>query len=195
VNDTATKPILITSYVNPDLDGVASMVAYAEFLRAKGSNAVAGIIGAAQVEAEYLLRRFGIAPPDSILNADAFDEVILVDVSSLNDLEGAVAAEKVVEIIDHRASHGADAFPNAKTRIELVGAAATLIAELFMRRRVEPSKESAVLLCGGIISNTLDFRGSMTTDRDTGAFEWLNRIAQLPEGSPHWRRRNARSRN
>jgi len=181
VNKSSTKPILITSYVNPDLDGVASMVAYAEFLQTRGTNAVAGIIGEPQVEAEYVLRRFGIVSPVTIPSADAFDEVILVDASNLSDLEGTIAVEKVIEIVDHRTTHEAGRFPNAALQIELVGATATLIAEKFMHENVALSREAAVLLCGGIISNTLNFKGSMTTDRDRDAFAWLNRVAQLSE--------------
>ena len=111
--------------------------------------------------------------------------MILVDASDPADLEDTVELEKVVEIIDHRLMHRADAFPNADAHIEPVGATATLIAERFMRSDIEISKESAALLFGGIISNTLNFRGSMTTNRDKDAAGWLNAIARLPEG--FWR--------
>jgi manganese-dependent inorganic pyrophosphatase len=116
-----------------------------------------------------------------IANADSFDEVILVDASDLNGLEGKIAPEKVIEIIDHRKVHEADKFPKAKAQIELVGAAATLVAEKFMQNNVSLSKESAVLLYGAIISNTLNFKGSVTTDRDRSIALWLNTIAGLPK--------------
>jgi len=66
-------------------------------------------------------------------------------------------------------------------QIELVGAAATLVAEKFMQKNVDISKESATLVYGAIISNTLNFKGSVTTDRDKIAAEWLNKVAKLPE--------------
>jgi manganese-dependent inorganic pyrophosphatase len=179
------KPILVTSYVNPDLDGVAGAIAYSEFLRTTGTDAVAGFIGELQDEAKYLLDRFHIAYPDSIQNADPFDAVVLVDSSDPNELEGKIAVEKVVEIIDHRTVTEADKFPNAKAHIELVGAAATLVAERFMQRGAGISERSATLLCGAIISNTLNFKGSVTTDRDREAFAWLNHIARLP--ADFWR--------
>jgi len=175
------KPILITCYVNPDIDGIAGIVAYREFLEKMGKNIVAGIIGKPHDEAMYILDRFGISCPEIILNADNFDEVILVDASDLNGLEGKIAPEKVIEIIDHRKVHEADKFPNAKTQIELVGAAATLIAEKFIQSKIDISKESAVLLCGAIISNTLNFKGGVTTERDKEVVMWLNRFAKLPE--------------
>jgi len=105
-----------------------------------------------------------------------------VDASDLNGLEGKIAPEKVIEIIDHRKVHEADKFPNAKVQIEFVGAAATLVAEKFMQNNIAISKESAILIYGAIISNTLNFKGTVTTDRDRKAAEWLNQTAQLPEG-------------
>lgn len=175
------KPILITCYVNPDLDGVAGALAYGEFLQKTGRESATGIIGEPHDEAKYILDRYNIPYPQTIINADNFEEVILVDASDLNGLEGNIAPEKVVEIIDHRKINEADKFPNAKVQIELVGSAATLIAEKFIENNINISKESAILLCGAIISNTLNFKGGVTTDRDKKAVEYLNKIALLPD--------------
>src|SRR3989338_2413616 len=136
-------------------------------------NASYGIIGEPHDEAKYILDRFGFEYPPMIESADNFDEVILVDASDLNGLEGKISAEKVIEIIDHRKIHEADKFSKAKAQIELVGAAATLVAEKFIQNKVDISKESATLVYGAIISNTLNFKGSVTTDRDKVAAEWL----------------------
>jgi manganese-dependent inorganic pyrophosphatase len=173
---------LITTYVNPDLDGIAGITAYAEFLQKTGQNAVVGTIDELSDETKYVLARFDFEYPMSISNSDDFDEVILVDTSDLNGLEGKITPEKVIEIIDHRKVHEADRFPNAKkVQIELVGAAATLVAEKFMEKQMEISQKSAILICAAIISNTHNFKGSVTTDRDRKAFEWLNQFAKLPE--------------
>jgi len=174
------KPILITGYVNPDLDAVAGTIAYSEFLNKTGKNTMVGLIGEPHDEAKYILDNYHIKYPQIIPNADNFDEVILVDASDLIGIEGKIAPEKVIEIIDHRKVHEADKFLNAKVQIELVGSASTLVAEKFIQNNIEISKESAILLCGAIISNTLNFKGGVTTDRDKVAFEYLNKIAQLP---------------
>jgi manganese-dependent inorganic pyrophosphatase len=181
----AMEPVLVTSYVDPDLDGVAGMFAYAEFLRAGGTDAVAGIIGKPQVEAAYVLGRFAIPCPDIIPDARAFDRVVLVDTSDLNDLEGTVPAGNVIEVIDHRTVSDPAAFPNARVQIEAVGAVDTLITERFMHGRMAISTEAATLLCGGIISNTYNFRGGATTERDRAAYAWCDRIAHLPDDFWH----------
>jgi len=178
-------PILITSYIDPDLDGVACSVAYAEFLTKNGRPAVAGIIGRAQVEAEYALDRFKIEPLLKISDTKDYSEIILVDASHLSFFEGKLVPENVIEIIDHRKVNEADKFPKAKIQIELVGSAATLIAEKFIKDKIDISKNSAILLCSAIISNTLNFNASNCTERDALAFKEMNKIALLSDG--YWR--------
>jgi manganese-dependent inorganic pyrophosphatase len=174
------KPILVTSYVSPDLDGLASAVAYAEYLGKTGVEAVVGLLGEPSEESRYTLDRFDLDYPSSMSDTDGFEKIVLADASDLSGLEGNVAPEKVVTIIDHRAVNGADDFPNADVQIELVGAAATLVAEKFFRDDLEISKRSAILIQAAIISNTLNFKGTVTTDRDRAVAERLGNIAPLP---------------
>ncbi len=167
------QPILITCYVSPDLDGYASAIAYAEFLNQQGLVAIPGVIDSAHDEVQYVLKRFNLTPAESIKNDDSFDSVILVDASDINGLEGKINPEKVIEIIDHRQINEADKFTKAKVQIELVGAAATLIAEKYMLANIKISPRAAILLYSAIISNTLNFKGGVTTDRDRRAALWL----------------------
>lgn len=124
---------------------------------------------------------FNFIYPEVIKNSKDFNEVVLIDTSDLNAIEGNIEIEKVIEIIDHRTIHEAEKFPNAKVQIELVGSAATLVAEKFIEKNIEISYKSAVLLLSAIISNTLNFKGGVTTDRDKKVAEYLNNIAKLPD--------------
>jgi manganese-dependent inorganic pyrophosphatase len=173
---------LVTCYVDPDLDGTAGAIAYAEFLQKNNVEAVAGVVGEPHEEAKYILDRFGFNYPLSVENSKNYEEVVLVDASDVVGLNGKIEPEKVIEIIDHRKINQKEKFTNAKkVQIEFVGAAATLVAEKFMSSNTEISKSSAILLCGAIISNTLNFKATVTTNRDREAFKWLNNFAQLPE--------------
>ncbi len=67
--DISMKPILVTCYVNPDLDGVSGSVAYAEFLQKMGKIAVVGIFGEPHEEAKYILNRFAISYPQELPDA------------------------------------------------------------------------------------------------------------------------------
>ena len=194
------KPILVTSYVGPDLDGSACAVAYAEFLNKVGKRAVAGIIGGLHIEAKFAFEKSGVRMPLRLKNAHGFEHVVLVDTSNLSMFEGKLKPERVIEIIDHRDVHEAESFPNAKIQIERVGAAATLIAERFMtirttnkirkyenstKNKVVISKESALLLYGAIASNTLNFKAIRTTERDKKAFSWLEERAEVDKDFVH----------
>lgn len=173
------KPILITSYENPDLDAVACAISYNEFLQKIGKDSVVRIFGEPHDEARYVLDRFGIEYPLSIENPDSFDEVILVDVSDIKSIDGKISLEKVIEVIDHRKINDADKFLKARVQIEPVGSAATLIAEKFRDSNVPISRESAILLYSAIISNTANFNQSICTDRDRDIALWLNNFSKL----------------
>lgn len=178
-------PLLVIGYVNPDLDGVSCAIAYSEFLNTQGIDAVPRILGACDTETEYVLSRFRVKKPKRVKNDDGFSRVALVDASNAQDLEQKVNPEKVIEIIDHRSVNDADQFPNAKIQIERVGAAATLVAEKFMKSGVLISKSSAILLHSAILSNTIHFRSTVTTDRDRTSAKWLNHTAKLD--SMYWK--------
>ena len=90
------KPILVTCYVNPDLDGVAGVVGYAEFLSKAGQQVEAGIIGEPHDEAKYILDQFGIQYPKHLEDTEDYERVILVDASELNGLEGKIESLKVI---------------------------------------------------------------------------------------------------
>lgn len=180
------KNILITSYTNPDIDGVSCAFAYAELLKKQGQDAVAGTFDIPHSEAQFVLDKFKI---EKIGNGELllknYPDVILVDVSDPNDLSLLIDTKQVIEIIDHRKLHHADKFVNATNQIELVGSCATLIAEKFYQQNIPISKESAVLLYSAIISNTINFQNKVTTDRDQKMADWLKSQIILPENYIH----------
>lgn len=178
--------LLVTPYKNPDLDGTACAFGYAEFLRNNGKNVVAAIFGKPHREAQFVLNKF-IIP--SFENAEKVvnnvDGIIIVDASDLRGLSDKIQPDKVVEIIDHRKIHEAHKFPNAKAQIELVGSAATLIAEKFYNNKTTISPESSALLFSAIISNTINFQANVTTERDHKMADWLKTKLSLPYDYAH----------
>ena len=180
---TTAKPILITSYECPDLDWMACAFAYGEFLHKKGEQVIVALSWPVQREAEFVLETFGIAPlPDAENIINEVDGIILVDTSDKGSLSPIIQAEKVIEVIDHRKVHEAHShFPNAKIQIELVGSAATLIAEKFHQEQLAPSQEAAALLYSAIVSNTINFQAQVTTSRDHEMANWLQNYFSLPE--------------
>lgn len=96
-----------------------------------------------------------------------------------------VEPANVTEIIDHREDHATEGFPNADVQIEMVGAAATLIAEKFYEDKLEISEVSATLLYAAIIDNTVRLKADVTTDRDRNMAEWLEQKVSEPEKLVH----------
>jgi len=168
-----TRPILVTSYVDPDLDGTACVIAYAEFLNKGGKKAVAGILGHMHSEVEFVFGKIKSIVPLSLHDTHEYEQIVIVDTSNVAQFEGALIPERVIEVIDHREVSFPEQFPNAKIQIEKVGAAATLIVERFIQTNTEISKDSALLLYGAIASNTFNFQSALTTKRDRDAFSWV----------------------
>jgi len=171
---------LVTPRSNPDLDGVACAIAYAEFLSANRHDASAWIPGRPDAEARFVLGRVGWSsvPPSSFEGC----RFVLVDASDVAGLAEAVSPSLVMEVIDHRMHHRApELFPQARIQIEPVGAAATLVAERFFSAALEPSARAALLLQAAIQSNTQRLRGSVTTERDRLAAARLQALYSLPE--------------
>lgn len=174
--------LLVTSYTNPDLDGVACTLGYAEFLQKNGKGSIAAIFGNPHREARFVLRKFNIPDlPDADKIIDEVDGIIIVDTSNLRSLSTKIDPQKVIEVIDHRKVHEAHEFPNAKIQIELVGSAATLIAEKFYNTNAPISMESAALLYSAIVSNTINFQAKVTTERDRKMADWLKDKYAIPD--------------
>ena len=168
--------ILITAKINPDIDGVASILAYAHLLRSSGHDVVAGIYGTPQEEVNYFIAKHHVRVDplhvDSQISPDT--EVVIVDGSSLKGMHPGIKAEKVTEIIDHRiVDYVEGSFPQAKIQIEAVGAAATLIVERYMHTKTLVPAELGLLLFGAIVHNTLWLKSTNTTQRDIVALAHL----------------------
>ena len=171
---------LVTCGEGPDLDGISSAFAYVELLRAEGKDAQVGFSGSLQLDAKFFVDRLQLTlppiPPD-------FDKVRIVDSSSIAYLPEAIqrSAEKVVEVIDHRRTNDVKAdFPGIeRVAIKLVGACATIIAEMLLRRSLSLPRDIATLLHAGIHSNTLKLNSGVTTHRDHAVVRALESKYQI----------------
>lgn len=169
------ESILVTAKINPDLDGVACTLAYAELLNLTGSTAEGMIFGSPQSEVSYFIDQHRIAiPTQTDEPSTTWNQFVLVDASSMMGMPQPVIPKQVVEIIDHRAgSEPEKEFPNARIQNELVGAAATLVTERFIQNHLQPSRERALLLYGAIHHNSLNFLATNTSTRDHKAVIFL----------------------
>ncbi len=170
---------IVTTYNGPDLDGYGCVMAYKELLALQGVESEARVWDEPLIEVTWLQEYFSLPRALGPIKNDD-QEVILLDISSVQDIPGGFDPKQVVEVIDHRKVHDGELFVNAKVQIEKVGAAATLVAEKFKHLGFEPSKEAALYLLGGIISNTQNFSSVVTTNRDREMSEWLFELSGAP---------------
>lgn len=170
---------IVTSYINPDMDGTASMYAYVEFLRKRGEEAGYYFEGIPKKEVRIVSELFNIKLEKTHAIHDN-DRFVLVDTNDVVELPKCVIKENVVEIIDHHKKREWLTWnEKVNIQIELIGSAATLIAEKFKNENIEISKEAAILLYYGIISNTMNLKIKMTSKKDIEMAEWLK--GKVPE--------------
>ena len=164
-----------TSYYEPDIDGVASMYAYSEYLNKRNKKCDYFVYGKPKKEVEIISEMFNI--PIKGTNAIRINQdIIILDANDYKQFN-FIKPKNIIEIIDHHKKVATEQqFPNAKIKIEQVGAVATLIAEKFKEHEIIPSRESAILLYYAIISNTINFNASSTTEKDKKMAEWLESL-------------------
>jgi inorganic pyrophosphatase/exopolyphosphatase len=179
---TDNKLIIVTSYDNPDLDGIACSIAYTELLNKIGMKAKAVYYGDLGIEVGFVKKYTKYFPVEKHEGKyDSNFKFVLVDTADPDAIEPTITPEKVIVIFDHRELVFVEKFINAKNTIELVGSCATLITEEFKKRKLKPSVNSAIYLYSAIISNTINFKNTVTTKRDRGAAKWLKGFIDLPK--------------
>lgn len=171
--------IVVTTYINPDMDGISLMYAYTEFLRKKGESANYYFEGIMKKEVEIVLNMFNIKL-DNIDKIQENDKIVLVDTNYLSEISKSIKKSNIIEVIDH---HNREKWlkekKDLKIQIEPIGAAATLVAERFKNENIDISKESAILLYYGIISNTMNLKIKLTNQKDIEMAKWLK--GKVPE--------------
>ena len=167
---------VVTTYIHPDMDGISLMYAYTEYLRKKGEQADYYYEGEMKKEAQIVLDTFNIKY-NNISKLEDDDKIVLVDTNYFPEISEKIKMENIVEIIDHHKRQGwFDNRNDIKVQIDLIGAAATMVAERFKNDNIAISRESAILLYYGIISNTMNLKIKLTNQRDIDMANWLKSI-------------------
>ena len=94
------RPVYVVGHKNPDTDAIVSAIAYAEYKKQLGVNAVAARIGSVSSETEYLLERFGYDDPVRLYTAKCTLREIDMDKAALADKDMTMkeALDKVIKL-------------------------------------------------------------------------------------------------
>ncbi|MDL2295378.1 DHH family phosphoesterase [Lachnospiraceae bacterium OttesenSCG-928-E19] len=160
----------VTSYVNPDLDGIACSIALAKLL---GWTPV--YFGGIDCESEFVLNLLNIDVPVHVTDISDADHVALVDTHHVMQLDPSVPLDRVTLIYDHHPNGNDDKFPNAQITNETIGAAASLIAKRYLDEGINDEKMLR-LLGYAIASNTVDFTTVNATDFDRKIFAQITKL-------------------
>ncbi len=166
---------IVTSYPNPDTDGVACIIAVASYY---GFAPV--IQGRLSAETDFVLKKVGLEAPQQFDKFEYSEEIILVDTHHLAQIGKDFPSNKVVRIIDHHPGGDTSAFINAKIDNRAIGAAASIVGEMYLQsKEIRPS--ICKLLQYAIASNTLLFTAPATSLFDKDIFHILNERHHVSE--------------
>jgi manganese-dependent inorganic pyrophosphatase len=105
--------------------------------------------------------------------------VLLVDhAESAQSVPGVEQAE-IVEILDHHHIGSIETRVPVTATFDPVGSTATLVIERFRQNGMEPSRPTAMMLLGAIMSDTVILNSPTTTERDHSVIEYLERVLAI----------------
>lgn len=173
--------IVITSGdVYTDLDVLACAIAYGEILNQTNRQATVYLPGPLNEGIVSSMRKWDFKYETS--QEPGTHSYVIVDVSDPDHINRVVDPSQIFEIYDHHFGH--EQFWRQKlgdnSHIEPVGACATLIWEQAQKQKVTLSQVAINLLYTAIFSNTLNFKASVTSNRDKLAFTELSKLTSLP---------------
>jgi manganese-dependent inorganic pyrophosphatase len=84
-----------------------------------------------------------------------------------------------VEILDHHHIGSIETKVPVRATFDPVGSTATLVIERFRQNGMEPSRPTATVLLGAILSDTVILNSPTATERDRAATEYLERVLKL----------------
>ena len=171
--------IIVTSGSNYiDIDAYAGIIAYANLLNLKGIPAKA--VSTAKLNESITPSLLNLNTVLDEYEKSDSDNFIILDVSNKDYFDNIVNESKIVEIIDHHTGFEEywKEILKEKSRIEFIGAVATIIVEDYEKENLldNMSKDIALLLMSAILDNTLNFKAKVTDQRDINAYKKLSRI-------------------
>lgn len=107
----------------------------------------------------------GVVTARDLLQATG-KKVILVDHNEIFQAGAGIEEAEIIEIIDHHRTGDIQSRMPISFTAEPVGSTATLIAGKYEQHFISPTKEVAGILLAGILSDTLLFKSSTTTQKD-----------------------------
>ncbi len=111
------------------------------------------------------------------MDNDESCRLILVDHNEFDQSIEGVEEVPVIEVIDHHRLNMPPTHDPVRITCDIVGSTCTLVTERYLNDKVAIPPQTAGILLGGIITDTLLLRSPTSTARDRMAVEYLQGIA------------------
>jgi manganese-dependent inorganic pyrophosphatase len=166
---------LVFGHKSPDTDSTGSPIIWAWYLSAvKNTPAKPVLLGEPNTEAAFVLRHWGLAKPEIIVDVTADDKVVIVDTNNPAELPPSINDAKIQAIIDHHLLVGGI---KTKTPIDItirpLACTATIMHDLMGEDLARAPREIKGAMLSCILSDTLEFRSPTTTAHDRAVAEKL----------------------
>jgi manganese-dependent inorganic pyrophosphatase len=102
--------------------------------------------------------------------------VILVDHAEQGQSVPGIEHAEILEILDHHHIGSIETRVPVTATFDPVGSTATLVVERFRQNGLEPSRPTAGMLLGAVLSDTVILNSPTTTERDRAVVEYLERV-------------------
>ncbi len=145
-----------------------------DFLVADVSEQIKEIHYGAAVAVDAQRRPVGLITRADLV-APARRRVVLVDHAEQAQSVAGVELAEIVEILDHHHIGSIETKVPVTATFDPVGSTATLVVERFRQNGMEPSRPTALMLLGAILSDTVILNSPTTTERDHAVVEYLER--------------------
>jgi manganese-dependent inorganic pyrophosphatase len=104
---------------------------------------------------------------------------ILVDHAETAQSAIGIGEAEILEILDHHHIGSIETRIPVTATFDPVGSTATLVVERFRQAGMEPSRSTAMMLLGAVLSDTVILNSPTTTDRDHQVVDYLGRVLDV----------------
>ena len=121
----------------------------------------------------------GVFSRTDLVNPDR-PKLVLVDHNEFSQAVAGADEAQIIEVMDHHRLSGNLVTKEPVQFINLtVGSTCTIVGNSFRINKLTPAKSTALCICAGIISDTLNLTSPTTTDLDQEILGWASKIAEI----------------
>ncbi|CAF0778662.1 unnamed protein product, partial [Didymodactylos carnosus] len=181
ISKMSSSETAVFGHSNPDTDAIASAIVYATFLNRMGVKAKPYRLADVNNETTFVLHEANVEQPDFVGDLPDGTEVALVDHNESQQSVQNIKKLKITRVVDHHKLGDLTTSSPIFIRMEPVGCTGTILAKLFRENDLDIDKSTARLLVSSILSDTLHFRSTTTSDDDRKLLDYLTPIAEIKD--------------